>query len=70
MSGTATANGEQPAPAGVYTRLLRHAWPYRWVFLAGVLGMFIGGAAEAGFAALLSRSWTRASSTAMPTSFA
>jgi subfamily B ATP-binding cassette protein MsbA len=32
---------------------LRHAWPYRWVFLLGVVGMFVGGAAEAGFAALL-----------------
>ncbi len=53
MSGNSTASNQQPAPVGVYARLLRHAWPYRWVFLAGVLGMFIGGAAEAGFAALL-----------------
>ena len=37
----------------IYRRLLQHAWPYRWVFLIGVLGMFAGGAAEASFAALL-----------------
>lgn len=39
--------------ARVYRRLLGFAWPYRWIFLVGVLGMFIGGASEAGFAALL-----------------
>ncbi|MFT5113817.1 MAG: subfamily B ATP-binding cassette protein MsbA [Parasphingorhabdus sp.] len=37
----------------VYKRLLTHAWPYRWVFMVGVLGMFIGSAAEGSFAALL-----------------
>ena len=36
-----------------YKRLLGYAWPYRWVFLAGVVGMFLGATAEAGFAALL-----------------
>ena len=44
---------DNPPSAHVYRRLLTHAWPYRWVFLLGILGMFVGGASEAGFAALL-----------------
>ncbi|GJL80554.1 MAG: lipid A export ATP-binding/permease protein MsbA [marine bacterium B5-7] len=44
---------DRPSPGGDYRRLLTYAWPYRWVFLAGVLAMFISGASEAGFAALL-----------------
>ncbi len=47
-----------PAPApiktgNIYRRLLTYAWPYRWIFLLGILGMFVGGASEASFAALL-----------------
>ncbi len=37
----------------VYKRLLEHAWPYRWIFLLGVLGMLVAAGSEAGFAALL-----------------
>ena len=48
-----TADGPRQDAVRVYRRLLRYAWPYRWVFLAGVVGMFVGAASEAGFAALL-----------------
>ncbi|KAA3633741.1 MAG: ATP-binding cassette domain-containing protein, partial [Proteobacteria bacterium] len=53
MAGIVQADISGDSSVKVYRRLLEHAWPYRWVFLLGVLGMFIGGAAEASFAALL-----------------
>ncbi len=46
-------HGNEAGSVDVYKRLLEHAWPYRWVFIAGVVGMFIGAASEASFAALL-----------------
>ena len=44
---------QELSTATVYKRLLRHAWPYRWIFLLGVVGMFVGSLAEGSFAALL-----------------
>ena len=40
-------------PAQLYRRLLGHALPYKWVFLAAVAGMVAAAASETGFAALL-----------------
>jgi subfamily B ATP-binding cassette protein MsbA len=37
----------------LYRRLLAYAWPYKWVFLAGVGGMIAGAAADTAFTALL-----------------
>jgi subfamily B ATP-binding cassette protein MsbA len=31
----------------LYARLLRHVWPYRWALLAGIVGMVVGGLADA-----------------------
>ena len=46
-------NNKDQSVTSSYRRLLRYVWPYRWVFLAGVGGMFIAAASETGFAALL-----------------
>jgi subfamily B ATP-binding cassette protein MsbA len=32
---------------GLYARLLRHVWPYRWALFAGIVGMIVGGLADA-----------------------
>lgn len=37
----------------LYRRLLQFSWPYRWVFVLGVLGMVSAAGAETAFAALL-----------------
>jgi len=39
--------------ARLYRRLLTYVWPYKWVFLAAVLGMAVTSATEAGFAWLM-----------------
>ncbi|HET7548078.1 MAG TPA: ABC transporter transmembrane domain-containing protein, partial [Usitatibacter sp.] len=31
----------------LYVRLLRHVWPYRWALAAGIVGMVVGGLADA-----------------------
>jgi subfamily B ATP-binding cassette protein MsbA len=31
----------------LYARLLRHVWPYRWALFAGIVGMIVGGLADA-----------------------
>jgi len=31
----------------LYLRLLRHVWPYRWALLGGIVGMVVGGLADA-----------------------
>ncbi len=37
----------------LYLRLLRHVWPYRWVFLISVLALVVGAATDTSFAALM-----------------
>lgn len=37
----------------LYRRLLGYAWPYKWVFLAAVVGMIMLSASAAGFTALM-----------------
>ncbi len=37
----------------LYRRLLAYAWPYRWVFLAAVLGMIVFSSTAGAFAALM-----------------
>ncbi len=53
MTRVSRSDSPPVSPRYIYRRLLRHVWPYRWVFLLGIVGMFVGGAAEASFAALL-----------------
>ena len=36
-----------PSSRQLYARLLRHVWPYRRVLLAGIVGMVVGGLADA-----------------------
>ena len=49
----ASTQTESLTTVAAFRRLLTHAWPYRWIFMVGIVGMLIGSAAEAGFAALL-----------------
>ncbi len=37
----------------LYLRLLRHVWPYRWVFLISAIALVIGAATDTSFAALM-----------------
>ncbi len=48
-----TANPTDVSGFQLYTRLLRYALPYKWVFLIAVAGMIAAAAAETSFAALL-----------------
>ena len=41
------------ASLGLYRRLLRYVWPYRWIFGLAILGMAITSATEPAFAALM-----------------
>ena len=41
---------ELSSPLKLYKRLMAYVWPYKWVFLASVLGMAVVSATEGGFA--------------------
>jgi ATP-binding cassette, subfamily B, bacterial MsbA len=42
-----------PSTKALYLRLLRHVWPYRWVFLVSTSALVIGAATDTSFAALM-----------------
>lgn len=48
-----TGGGEHHSSIQAYRRLLAYTWPYKWVFLASILGMAVTSATEGGFAWLM-----------------
>ncbi len=48
-----TGGGEHHSSIQTYRRLLAYTWPYKWVFLAAILGMAVTSITEGGFAWLM-----------------
>ena len=48
-----TGGGEHHSSIQAYRRLLAYTWPYKWAFLASILGMAVTSATEGGFAWLM-----------------
>ena len=48
-----TDSSKSSSGTGLYLRLFTHVLPYKWVFIAGLLGMLVVAAGDTGFAWIL-----------------